>query len=251
MKRYTRYELNYIKEHYLHKTNKQIADALNRTEPSVSYQLVKLKLKRPRRIWTAKELELLKLNAATMSYTQLAKALRATPQQVIAALKNHKLCPGKKPYFAPGHTPWNKGMKGLCTGGQNGYFKKGIVPHNTKTDGAISIRRDKRGNMYKYIRLSKANWVQYHRYLWMQAYGSIPAKMVVTFKDGNSLNCTLENLKLITTAENMKRCGHTETALVKRSATMKDIWYKEKLRQVYGLGPKTGLGKRLRKTQHA
>jgi len=85
-------------------------------------------------------------------------------------------------------------------------FQKGIVPYNTKEqDGIITTRQDKRGVPYKYIRISKGKWQEYHRYLWEQANGKIPPKHCVIFIDGNTLNATLENLKLITMNENARR----------------------------------------------
>ncbi len=82
-------------------------------------------------------------------------------------------------------------------------------------DGAITIRYDvspKTGKRtpYKYIRLTKGKWDLYHRHLWKKHNGPIPAKHVIIFKDGNSLNCILENLDCITMAENARRNTNRE-----------------------------------------
>lgn len=45
----------------------------------------------------------------------------------------------------------------------------------------------------------------YHRFIWEQVHGPIPPDHVVMFIDGNTLNCAIENLKLITLAENVIR----------------------------------------------
>lgn len=84
-------------------------------------------------------------------------------------------------------------------------FKKGNIPHNTRTDGTISIREDKTGRLYKYIRVSKGEWELYHRYLWEKANGPIQEDEIVAFKDGDTNNVTLDNLELISMAENMLR----------------------------------------------
>jgi hypothetical protein len=86
-------------------------------------------------------------------------------------------------------------------------FKQGALPHNTYSDeqGVISIRKDKRGRPYKYIKLAHSKWEHLHTYLWKQAHGPIPKGHIVTFKDQDSLNCTLENLEMITRSENMVR----------------------------------------------
>lgn len=40
-------------------------------------------------------------------------------------------------------------------------------------------------------------WLRKHRYIWEQAYGKIPPGKALLYKDGNRLNCTLENLVLV------------------------------------------------------
>lgn len=84
-------------------------------------------------------------------------------------------------------------------------FKKGNLPHNTKPDDCITIRPDKRGVKYKFIRIGLGNWLPLHRHVWQQAHGAIPRHMKLIFKDGNTLNCDLCNLELLTPAELMLR----------------------------------------------
>jgi len=109
----------------------------------------------------------------------------------------------------PGTVPPNKGKrmsksqykKRVAT-----MFKRGNIPPNTKVrDGIIVTRMDSKGHPYKYIRVSIGKWVQYHRYRWEMFRGEIPPGHCLWFKDGNSLNCKLENLEVITRAENMRR----------------------------------------------
>jgi hypothetical protein len=78
-------------------------------------------------------------------------------------------------------------------------FKTGNLPHNTKFDNAITIRAG-----YKYIRLSMCKWELYNRYIWEQTYGKIPAGYNVQFKDGNPMNCEIENLYMISRSEQIK-----------------------------------------------
>ena len=113
--------------------------------------------------------------------------------------------PAKKYWIKKGTAPPNKGKK------QTEYmtvaaiertkatrFKKGQLPHNTLHDYAITERKDKNGSTYKYIRIGLAKWIPYHRYLWEQAYGKVPGGTNIQFKDGNTLNCVLENLYAVT-----------------------------------------------------
>lgn len=48
-------------------------------------------------------------------------------------------------------------------------------------------------------------WMLYHRYLWQREHGPVPPKHIVVFRDGNRENCTIDNLQLITMAENAYR----------------------------------------------
>ena len=67
------------------------------------------------------------------------------------------------------------------------------------------------------------NWRQLHLIMWEEAHGPIPKGHLVIFKDGNRQNCVLENMALITQAENavMNKQGlryetaeHTETGIL-------------------------------------
>lgn len=84
-------------------------------------------------------------------------------------------------------------------------FKKGQLPHNTKADLEITTRLDNRGIPYRFIRINLATWIPFHRYTWEQSNGKIPSKMKLIFKDGNTMNCSIENLELLTPGDLMKR----------------------------------------------
>jgi hypothetical protein len=108
---------------------------------------------------------------------------------------------GKTFQFKKGQKPWNTGLKGVCTGGKRTQFKKGNKPWNTRYDGATRVSVDG----YIEQRVSERNWQLKHRLVWIEAYGEIPPKMIVKFKDGNKLNCSIENLYISTRQENMKQ----------------------------------------------
>jgi len=86
-------------------------------------------------------------------------------------------------------------------------FKKGLVPHNTRHDGDIMSRKDKsRGaGEYYYIRVERNKWKPLHRHVWEQANGAIKRGMKVAFINGNTSDCRLQNLELVTAAEMMRR----------------------------------------------
>lgn len=117
---------------------------------------------------------------------------------------------GAKNRFGKGHEPANKGKQmsaEVYEKAKHTFFKKGFVPHNTaEADGAITIRNETKSNRsYKYIRLSLGNWFPYHQYLWEKQNGKQPKGHCLWFKDGNTMNCELDNLELISREENMLR----------------------------------------------
>lgn len=147
------------------------------------------------------------------SYTGIMGRLKAMRLEIPADIIQKNKAVGR---IKSGHIPFNKGLK------QSEYmtaetiartkktrFKKGNIPANAKDrDGVITVRYDhkhRNGKPYKYIRLSLGNWYPYHQYKWEKKYGKVKRGFCLWFKDGNTLNCTLKNLELITRAENMAR----------------------------------------------
>ena len=113
-----------------------------------------------------------------------------------------------------GDVPFNKGKKQVdymtadsIMKSKKTRFKKGLKPHNTtpQGNGAIVTRQDSFGRKYKYIRIREGVWELYHRIVWKKEKGKIPDNYLVVFKDNNTENTTIENLELITMTENMYR----------------------------------------------
>jgi len=121
----------------------------------------------------------------------------------------------KSTYFSKGHIPQNKGVKQIdymtaetIEKTKATRFQKGQEPKNTSYDGAITIRADhknRQGKLYKWIRISKGKWELLHRHIWKKEKGEIPKDYNIVFKDGDTLNCVIENLECISNEENMKR----------------------------------------------
>lgn len=84
-------------------------------------------------------------------------------------------------------------------------FKKGNLPHNSFgiSNGDIRIRADKRGVKHKYIRIQLGVWVLLQVYNWEQKFGPVPKGYILRFIDSDTMNCSPENLELITRNENM------------------------------------------------
>lgn len=115
---------------------------------------------------------------------------------------------GKKTRFQPGHVPFNKGIKmpnHVYDKVKHSMFKKGHRPQNWKPDGSIVERNDKSGRTYLYYKVKDSHWILYHNKIWMDYHGKIPAKHIISFRDGNTLNCDINNLQLLSMSENVKR----------------------------------------------
>lgn len=116
---------------------------------------------------------------------------------------------GKKFRFTKGHEPHNKGEKmpdEIYEKVKHSMFKKGNRPHNWKPDGSIVERIDNKTKIkYLYYKIKDSHWIPYHHKIWNEAHGPIPFTHIVIFKDGNTLNCELSNLEMITMVDNIKR----------------------------------------------
>lgn len=123
------------------------------------------------------------------------------PSEVISRNK-------KQSYFKKGQEARNKGVPMLPhirERMQHTFFKKGNLPANTRADGDISIRTDKRGVKYKFIRIGLSRWEALARYNYRKEHGPIPHGHVIIHRDGDTLNCDPPNLMMITKKEHMLR----------------------------------------------
>ena len=227
--------LKFIEDNYQHMSDAEMGEELGRTSHSIKTQRQKMGLYNYHHCdvdWTDEELDLIRTHYPDMENKALLKLLpgrnvqglykkayelgvKKSPEFMLE--QNRRLGAklgdlGKGHRFKKGHVPMNKGMKmeeymsaEAIERTKATRFKKGNVPHNTLWNGAITIRKDSGGQHYVWIRLAKAEWQEYHRYQWEKHYGPIPEDHLVTFKDGNSLNCTPENLQLVTRIEHLDR----------------------------------------------
>lgn len=124
-----------------------------------------------------------------------------TINQIVAYVKNNKINSGRTGHFEKGKISWNKGKKGFM-GANATSFKKGNIPANIKPlfaerisiDGFIEIKVPERNPHTGH----KTRYRHKHVWVWEQHHGqTVPADHVVTFKDGNRINCNVENLMLV------------------------------------------------------
>jgi hypothetical protein len=192
---YTLEEEQFLLENYKKMTFVDMAIHLNRHPSTVSGKCYRMGLKKNvSRPFSSDEIQIIRDNFRKLSWKTIGEmigrssdsvkhkchslGLKRTDQESIAIQKFH------------------------CSKTQ---FKKGHLPHNTRRDGDISIRPDKRGIPYKFIRVEQSEWIGLHIVNWEKAHGPVPDGSVVRFKDGNSMNCELDNLELMSKAENLEK----------------------------------------------
>lgn len=114
--------------------------------------------------------------------------------------------------FQKGSVPPNKGKKvspEVYSKIQPTMFKKGHSPVNHREVGSERI------NVYGYIEIKVAEpnrWRLKHQVMWEQVNGTIPRGYNVQFKNHNPLDCRIENLYMISKAEQLR----TENSLMAR-----------------------------------
>ena len=103
--------------------------------------------------------------------------------------------------FKKGNVPVNKGTKGLYNvGGNRTSFKKGNIPPNKRPTGSERVNVDG----YIEIKVGDPNtWDLKHRVVYREHYGEIPEGYNVIFLDGNRQNVDINNLGLVSKAENL------------------------------------------------
>jgi hypothetical protein len=131
-----------------------------------------------------------------------ALQLHKTPEYLATEASGRLQRSREQSQFIKGHTPWNKGMKGLQIGGEETRFKKGHVPVNYKPIGWTRI--DVEGYHWTKVEEGLNGWVLTHRLAWEMEHGPIPKGAIIRFKDGNKLNFDIENLFIIDTKQNME-----------------------------------------------
>lgn len=188
-KLWTDAERDELRRRYPTQTSAEIAKALGRPYTSVCSEVFKLGLKKDRLVVAA-----------------IARDRSSNP--------NHG---GNRTRFKKGNIPFSKGTKGVHGNHPNTrgtQFKVGSKPTRTLPVGAYRVTH---GNTLERKLTDEPGppskrWFAVHRTLWESANGPIPPGHVVAFKTGTKSieleQIRLENLELISHAENMHRNSH-------------------------------------------
>lgn len=122
-----------------------------------------------------------------------------TQAQLKGFYANHNLNSGLTGQFKKGHVPFCKGMKGYhAPGSEKGWFKKGQKSQNIRSVGSERV------NVYGYIEIKVEDpnkWRLKHNVVWEEHFGEIPKGNKIIFLDGNTLNCEIENLAMVSNDE--------------------------------------------------
>lgn len=152
-----------------------------------------------------------------LSYSQVASrastmGLRKTLEfkQSESSGRTNLIEGGKKFRFKKGNVPFNKGKEMPAETYEKvkpSMFKKGNRPHNWRPDGSIVERKDTdlSGRVYLYYKLADSKWILYHNKVWIDNNGPIPKGSLIRFIDGNTRNCDISNLEMVTMKDNMAR----------------------------------------------
>lgn len=266
---------NLLRRHYPKGDLHALADRLGVTYSAVKNRASRLGIVRKintRRAWAQWQLDYLKRHYADTPTADMKRRLGRSGRSIWAQAaamglrKSYELLQesGRRTSrhpnsiavrFKKGMTPWNKGMNerqmlrsaDAIERFRRTQFKPGNTPNNIKPIGYERISKDG----YVYIKVSMGRrMVRKHRWVWQQAYGEIPAGYLIMFRDGNKLNCSLDNLELVSRSEATRRQIQSESPerraarIAKTTEKRNHIIRLDKIRIHFGMEPKSKLVKR-------
>lgn len=172
--------------------------------------------------FTAEQGEFIREQYRALSLRDLTSAFNArfgtskSNQQIRSFTRNHTARSGRTGQFERGCKSWNAGTKGVVKP-NSGSFTKGSVPGNRKPIGSERICAK---DGYILIKVAQTNpytgaptrYLAKHRVVWEAANGPLPRGHVLSFRDGNKLNCELDNIILLSMAESLylNRNGYSD-----------------------------------------
>lgn len=171
--------------------------------------------------FTAQEDEIIATNYLSIPIKQLAKNLGRSYTGIMGRINAMGLEIPKEiredrkaiGMYRKGQAPPNKGRKQVEYMSAEAIertaktrFRAGNKPHNSLPEGTVIIKKERKSEKwYKYEVQPKGRMELYHKMMWERVNGKIPESHCLWFLDGDTMNVELENLELITRAENMRR----------------------------------------------
>ncbi len=257
MKKWTKEQINYLKQISPGRLNREIAEMVNekfKTNYTAS-AISSIKTKKHIRSsaswkskWTDEVIQFMIDNYKGRDNIELAELLN---QKFNLNTNGDRVCNVKanlirrngidlrtginRGCFKKGNVPINKGTKGMFNvGGNSGSFKKGNISDNAVPIGTERIRhsgskKDDKG--YLCVKVcdgnKNKNWIPKQRYIYEQHYGKVPEDQIVIFADGDRNNFDINNLVLISKSENLilnrRKMRYEESELTKSSVNVAKV----------------------------
>lgn len=160
--------------------------------------------------WTEDKIDWLRQNVPGVPYSQVTARFNEHFGECISKdalrsmCKKARILNGFTGRYEKGSIPFYKGKKmppEKAWKNEGTRFHKGDRPMNWRPTGSERL------NVEGYIEIKTdehKRWRYKHRVVWEAVNGPIPPGHVLIFKDGNKLNTDIDNLKLITKAENIR-----------------------------------------------
>ncbi len=193
--------LQYLRDHWKTKTNRELAEGLGLNLTTVRTKLYELGLKRMElQYWTEEQTTYLRNHYKTIGDVELAEIFNQKWYKEKGWTKKH--IEKKRLYLKLKRTKSqlkkiharNKkaGRLAICV-------KKRWETTGSNPIGTIVVWNHPFGQL-QHIKTAEG-YIPYHRYIWEQEHGKIPKGYNVCFKDGNRMNCTLDNLIFLSDKE--------------------------------------------------
>lgn len=189
----------------LDKTEKQIKAAISNHKIRCGRKTGEIK-KGVSKLFTHSQVEYIKKMYMNHSPKRVAELLNKTcngsftTAQIKSFVHNHGINCGRTGHFEKGQKPWNSGTKGVMKPNKTS-FKKGDIPCNVRPVGSERITKDG----YRSIKIAEPNkWELLQRHNWAEVHGDENMPDNLRFKDGDKMNCDIDNLEPVTNSENIR-----------------------------------------------
>jgi hypothetical protein len=188
-------DLKQLAELYPMRPTKEVAKALNRSLASTYGTAAKLGFKKSQAFLDSEE-------SGRLRKGQSRPGTERTQFQKGHAPANKGL---RYPGWAPGRMAETQFRKGQRTGvAARNWTPIGTILADYEGYLRIKVRDAQHGKEATGFGNTKV-WPLLNRHLWEQHNGPIPPNHLVKFKDGNRSNCTIENLELVSMADNARK----------------------------------------------
>jgi len=164
-------------------------------------RIVRKRKKVPNKVFTDEMMDFIKANVDGCPFAELTVKVNAEFGMNLGYNAVKQFCTrngirnGIDAHYSKGNIPYNKGRKGVYSAGaEKGWFKKGERSANYMPPGSVVISTD--GYFMKKV-ADPHKWELLSKLLWKEAGNEIPEGHRLIFKDGNPLNCTLDNMMLV------------------------------------------------------